>query len=59
MRDGDLDLYERSEKGDVRRLTSTPGYDGGAFYNADCTEIAYRAGHPTGAALDEYRALLA
>ena len=58
MRDGDLDLYERDDNGTVKRLTNTPGYDGGAFYNADCTEITFRAFHPTGAALDEYRALL-
>jgi Tol biopolymer transport system component len=59
MRDGDLDLYEMDEKGKVKRLTNTPGYDGGAFYNADCTEIVWRANHPEGPALDEYRALLA
>jgi Tol biopolymer transport system component len=58
-RDGDLDLYEMDDKGRVRRLTNMPGYDGGAFYNADCTEIVFRGFHPTGAALDEYRALLA
>ncbi len=39
MRDGDLDLYEMDEAGQVKRLTSTPGYDGGAFYSADCSEI--------------------
>ena len=59
MRDGDLDLYEMDEQGNVtRRLTNTPGYDGGAFYSADCKEIVWRANHPTGAALDEYRAFL-
>jgi Tol biopolymer transport system component len=58
-RDGDLDLYEMDEAGNVKRLTNTPGYDGGAFYNADCTEIVWRANHPTGAALDEYKGLLA
>ncbi len=58
-RDGDLDLYEMDESGKVKRLTNTPGYDGGAFYNADCTEIVWRAGRPTGQALDDYRALLA
>ena len=59
MRDGDLDLYEMDEQGHVtRRLTNTPGYDGGAFYSADCKEIVWRANHPTGSALDEYRALL-
>ncbi|MCU1245428.1 MAG: family peptidase, partial [Acidobacteria bacterium] len=30
-----------------------------AFYSADCREIVWRANHPTGAALDEYKALLA
>ena len=59
MRGGDLDLYEMDEAGNVRRLTDTPGYDGGAFYSHDCTEIVWRANHPTGAALDAYRALLA
>jgi Tol biopolymer transport system component len=59
MRDGDLDLYEMDEAGNVRRLTNSPGYDGGAFYSADCREIVWRANHPTGAALDEYKALLA
>ncbi|HYS55109.1 MAG TPA: M28 family peptidase [Thermoanaerobaculia bacterium] len=58
-RDGDLELYEMDDKGNVRRLTNSPGYDGGAFYNADCTEIVFRGFHPTGAALDEYRSLLA
>jgi Tol biopolymer transport system component len=60
MRDGDLDLYEWDEKtGAVKRLTTGRGYDGGAFYNADCTEIVWRAKHPEGKALEEYNALLA
>jgi Tol biopolymer transport system component len=60
MRDGDLELYEIDEaSGKVKRLTNSPGYDGGAFYNAECTEIVWRANHPVGPALDEYRALLA
>lgn len=60
MRDGDLELYEMDEaSGKVRRLTNAPGYDGGAFYNANCTEIVWRANHPVGAALDEDRSLLA
>jgi Tol biopolymer transport system component len=59
-RDGDLDIYEMDENGgNLRRLTSTPGYDGGAFYNADCTQIVWRASRPAGADLEEYRALLA
>jgi Tol biopolymer transport system component len=60
VRDGDLELYSMDEAGgDVRRLTNTPGYDGGAFYSPDGTEIVWRAGRPQGAALDEYRTLLA
>jgi len=60
MRDGDLDLYEMdAASGKVKRLTNTPGYDGGAFYNGDCTQIVWRANHPIGAALDEYKGLLA
>ena len=60
VRDGDLDLYEMDEEGgNVRRLTDTPGYDGGAFYNAQCTEIVWRASRFEGAALEEYRRLLA
>ncbi|HKS25444.1 MAG TPA: M28 family peptidase [Thermoanaerobaculia bacterium] len=60
MRDGDLDLYEwDAATGKTKRLTNTPGYDGGAFYNADCSEIVWRALHPTGEALAEYKALLA
>jgi TolB protein len=58
-RDGDLDLYEMSESGSVKRLTNTPGYDGGAFYSPDCSEIVWRASRPTGAALSEFRDLLA
>jgi Tol biopolymer transport system component len=58
MRDGDLDLYEMDEAGQVRRLTSTPGYDGGAVYGPDCTEIAFRASRPEGAELEDYRQLL-
>jgi Tol biopolymer transport system component len=57
-RDGDLDLYEMDSAGKVRRLTNTPGYDGGAFYSADCTQIVFRASRPQGQALEDYRALL-
>ena len=59
MRDGDLDLYSMDETGgDVKRLTNTPGYDGGAFYSPDCSEIVWRADHPQGAELEQYRTLL-
>lgn len=58
LRDGDLDLYTMDEAGDVRRLTSDVGYDGGAFFSPDCAEIVWRASRPQGKDLDEYRALL-
>ena len=47
-----------SESGAVRRLTNAPGYDGGAFYSPDCSEIVWRASRPTGAALSDFRELL-
>jgi TolB protein len=44
----------------LTRLTSTPGYDGGAFFSADGKRIVYRASRPAaGQDLDDYRALLA
>jgi Tol biopolymer transport system component len=47
------------EAGATKRLTTAAGYDGGAFYSPDCSEIVWRASRPEGAALDEYRTLLA
>lgn len=58
-RDGDLDLYEMDEAGNVKRLTDTPGYDGGAFFSPDCREIVWRAGRPEGDQLTEFTTLLA
>jgi dipeptidyl aminopeptidase/acylaminoacyl peptidase len=59
-RDGDLDLYRMDPDGsNVRRLTDTPGYDGGAFFSADCSKIVWRASRPRpGEELDDYRSLL-
>jgi Tol biopolymer transport system component len=59
-RDGDLDLYKMRLDGlGLTRLTSTPGYDGGAFFSPDGRRIVYRASRPApGPELDEYRALL-
>ena len=59
-RDGDLDLYRMDADGsNVKRITNTVGYDGGAFFNSDCSQIVWRASRPTGAALDDYKKLLA
>ncbi len=58
-RDGDLELYTAKLDGsDVRRITTAPGYDGGAFFSPDATRLVWRAGRPTGEALDRYRRLL-
>src|SRR5213596_2233233 len=61
LRDGDLDVYTMGVDGrDVRRLTTTLGYDGGPFFSPDGKLIVYRAYHPsTPADSAEYRALLA
>ncbi len=60
VRDGDIELYRMDADGsNVRRLTHTPGYDGGAFFNEDCSKLVWRASRPKGAALDEFRGLLA
>jgi Tol biopolymer transport system component len=59
LKDGDLELYTMNVDGtNIRRLTHTPGYDGGAFFSPDGRKIVYRAWHPTGADLDNYRRLL-
>src|SRR5690606_29456742 len=60
-RDGDLNIFVMdSDGGNVRQLTDEPGYDGGAFFSADGSQIVYRAHHPSDSTeLAEYRALLA
>ena len=58
-RDGDLELYRKDKDGkNVKRLTHTPGYDGGAFFSQDCKQIVWRASRPTGDALADYKRLL-
>ena len=59
--DGDIDLYVADgDGGNVRRITSDPGYDGGAFFSSDCRMMVWRASRPKpGPALDDFRALLA
>ena len=59
-RDGDIDLYVSDVNGkNVKRLTDEPGYDGGAFFSNDCSQIVWRASRPQGPALDDYKKLLA
>ena len=58
-RDGDLELYRMDADGsNVRRLTEAPGYDGGAFFSRDCSQIVWRASRPVGDALENYQSLL-
>lgn len=59
VRSGDLELWVATADGeDLTQLTDTPGYDGGAFFTHDCSEIVWRASRPTGQALTDYQALL-
>ncbi len=60
-RDGDIELYRMDKDGkNVKRLTFEPGYDGGAFFNRDCSKLVWRASRPKpGKELEEFRALLA
>lgn len=60
VRDGDLELYRMDADGkNVKRLTFTPGYDGGAFFNADCTKLVWRASRPkAGKELEDFQRLL-
>ena len=47
VRDGDIELYRMDKDGkNVKRLTHTPGYDGGAFFNKDCSKLVWRASRP-------------
>ncbi|MGH9346837.1 MAG: TolB family protein [Vicinamibacterales bacterium] len=60
VRDGDLEIYSMNGDGsDVRRLTNRPGPDGGPFFSRDGRQIVFRGRAIEGAALADYRALLA
>jgi Tol biopolymer transport system component len=59
-RTGDLELYRMDADGkNVKQLTNAPGYDGGAFFSADCKKIVWRSSRPAGKDLEDYKALLA
>lgn len=63
-RDGDLDLYTakidpQGLLSNIKRVTNTPGYDGGAFFSQDCSKIVWRASRPKNAKeLEDYQGLL-
>jgi Tol biopolymer transport system component len=60
LRDGDMEIYTmRADGSSVKRLTNSPGPDGGPFFSWDGKRIAYR-GRPLspGAELSDYMALL-
>jgi Tol biopolymer transport system component len=45
---------------DVKRLTNTPGYDGGPWWSPDGKQIVYRAHHPKDSTeMRQYKELLA
>ena len=60
LKDGDLDIYTMNVDGtNVKRLTTTPGYDGGPWWSPDGKKIVYRAWHYTDPAeLKAYQELL-
>ena len=63
-RDGDLELYTGkldsvNVLNDVKRITHSVGYDGGAFFSADCKRIVWRASRPKpGKETQDYQDLL-
>jgi TolB protein len=58
-RSGNIDLFSMKLDGtDVKQLTHEEGYNGGAWYSPDGSEIVYRASRPMGDELTEFRDLL-
>lgn len=58
-RHGDLELYTANLDGtELRRVTYSPGYDGGAYFSHSGTKLVWRANRPQGQALTAYRNLL-
>jgi len=60
IRNGDLDLYVMNLKTyEVKQITNTLGYDGGAWFSPDGGKIVWRASRPkTDSAIKEYKDLL-
>ncbi len=59
--EGDMEIYilDPPYTGPPRRITHTPGYDGGAFFTRDGRYLVYRGWHPRDSAqMAEYRELL-
>ena len=61
MRTGDLELFIMDVDGsNVVQITDELGYDGGAFFSPDGTELIFRASRPkTEAEVEKYTSLLA
>ncbi|MFI5263996.1 MAG: TolB family protein [Candidatus Kapaibacterium sp.] len=58
-RSGGVDLYTCNLNGtEPKRLTKEEGYNGGAYFSPDGTKIVYRASHPKGEELKEFKELL-
>lgn len=59
-RSGDLELYSFpvDNPQQVRRLTYSPGYDGGAYYSNNNSMLCWRAARPQGDNLTNYLSLL-
>jgi Tol biopolymer transport system component len=58
-RSGDLELWRYSfETQEIKQITNTPGYDGGAFFSHDSKQLVWRASRPVGEDLKNYQALL-
>ncbi len=58
-RSGDLELWRYEiATGELLQLTSTLGYDGGAFFSYDSQKIVWRASRPKGEEANIYQSLL-
>jgi TolB protein len=60
IRNGDLDLYVMElNTGEVKQITNTLGYDGGAWFSPDGKKIVWRASRPsTEEEVKDYKQLL-